>query len=282
MVRCSISARWFQISVLVAAQLNGIAYAQTASQGAGAPAHTSAPPVPQATSSEVVEVNGTIETFRPIFTVPPEAALAAPVLPNIKDPEAIDAQTVCPGYNASNVKRTACGLTATLTLAGPACNLYGTDIETLNLTVEYQSADRLSVKILPAFIDASNKSQYILPTNLVHQPTVDEDAASTSLANDLSFVWSNAPTFSLSVYRKSTGDLLFSTAGTKLVFENQFIEFASSLPENYNLYGLGESIHGFRLGNNFTKTMYAADIGDPIDVFSLNLARKSLQLTICS
>ena len=59
--------------------------------------------------------------------------------------------------------------------------------------------------------------------------------------------------------------VLFSTEGTKLVFENQFVEFASSLPENYNLYGLGESIHGLRLGNNSTKTIYAADAGDPID-----------------
>jgi hypothetical protein len=36
------------------------------------------------------------------------------------------------------------------------------------------------------------------------------------------------------------------------VYEDQFIEFASPLPENYNLYGLGEVIHGFRLGNNLT------------------------------
>lgn len=243
--------------------LNGPTYAQTSFQE---PAHTSAAPATTRASSEVIEINGTTQTFRPIFTVPAEAALAAPVLPNIKDPEARDAQTVCPGYNASNVIRTAHGLVATLTLAGPACNVYGTDVDVLNLTVEYQSADRLAVKIVPAYVDTSNSSQYLLPTNLVHQPTVDADADTTSLTNDLSFVWSNEPTFSFSVYRKSTGDSLLSTAGTKLVFENQFIEFASSLPDQYNLYGLGESIHGFRLGNNFTKTMYAADIGDPIDV----------------
>ncbi|KAL9614199.1 MAG: hypothetical protein Q9167_001287 [Letrouitia subvulpina] len=243
--------------------LNGPTYAQTSFQ---APAHTSAAPATTRASSEVIEINGTTQTFRPIFTLPAEAALAAPVLPNIKDPEARDAQAVCPGYNASNVMRTAHGLVATLTLAGPACNVYGTDIEVLNLTVEYQSADRLAVKIVPAFVDASNSSQYLLPTNLVHQPMVDADADTTSLTNDLSFVWSNEPTFSFSVYRKSTGDSLLTTAGTKLIFENQFIEFASSLPDNYNLYGLGESIHGFRLGNNFTKTMYAADIGDPIDL----------------
>lgn len=152
-----------------------------------------------------------------------------------------------------------------MSLAGPACNVYGTDIEKLNLTVEYQSADRLSIKIVPAIIDTSNISQYILPDHFVHQPTRDADAGLTSLTSDLMFVWSNKPTFSFSIFRKSTGDTLFSTEGTKLVFENQFIEFASLLPENYNLYGLGETIHGLRLGNNFTKTIYAADVGDPID-----------------
>lgn len=83
--------------------------------------------------------------------------------------------------------------------------------------------------------------------------------------SDLIFHWSNEPTFSFTFARKSSGDVIFSTKGTVLVYENQFIEFVSSLPENYNLYGLGERIHGLRLGNNFTATIYAADIGDPID-----------------
>jgi alpha-glucosidase len=47
--------------------------------------------------------------------------------------------TSCPGYKASDVSTTANGLTAKLTLAGTPCNLYGTDIEDLTLTVEYQT-----------------------------------------------------------------------------------------------------------------------------------------------
>lgn len=39
----------------------------------------------------------------------------------------------------------------------------------------------------------------------------------------------------------------------------------TSQPENYNLYSLGEVIHELRLGNNFTRTIYAAGVGDPID-----------------
>ena len=45
----------------------------------------------------------------------------------------------CPGYKASGIETTGNGLTATLTLAGTACNIYGTDLEELTLTVEYQN-----------------------------------------------------------------------------------------------------------------------------------------------
>ncbi|KAJ5358378.1 uncharacterized protein N7496_010791 [Penicillium cataractarum] len=83
---------------------------------------------------------------------------------------------------------------------------------------------------------------------------------------DLEFSWTNEPSFGFDVTRKSNKDVLFSTKGTDLVFENQFVEFKSSLPENYNLYGLGESIHAFRLGNNYTKTYYAADAGATVDI----------------
>lgn len=46
----------------------------------------------------------------------------------------------CPGYKATNVKKSNSGLTASLTLAGTACNTYGTDLTDLSLIVEYQSS----------------------------------------------------------------------------------------------------------------------------------------------
>lgn len=217
------------------------------------------------TTTRALAEDVTTTSSKSVFTVPSDAQNGASILPNIKDPEAVDAQSVCPGYSASNIVRTKSGLTATLKLAGTACNLYGTDIETLNLTVEYQSADRLAVKISPAVIDSSNASQYIIPDNIVQRPSTDPDADASSLTSDLEFVWSNKPTFSFSVIRVSTGDKIFSTENTILIFENQFVEFVSTLPENYNLYGLGESIHSLRLGNNYTKTIYAVDVGDVID-----------------
>lgn len=75
---------------------------------------------------------------------------------------------------------------------------------------------------------------------LVSKPTADEDATITAQNNDFQVVWSNDPNFSFAVLRRSTGDIVFDTTGSVLVYENQFIEFVSTLPENYNLNGLGE------------------------------------------
>ncbi|KAL9099583.1 MAG: hypothetical protein Q9163_004940 [Psora crenata] len=258
MYRCSSTTALIFLTL----HLGTVANAQTTGGAADGLASASMPSVSMASS---VEIGGTPTIFREIFTVPSNADAGANLIPNIEDPQAVDAQIVCPGYTASNVVRNDLGFVATLTLAGQACNVYGNDIETLNLTVQYQSSDRLAIRISPAVIDASNESYYILPNYLVTQPTADVDANNTSLENDLSFTWSNDPTFSFSVYRVSTGDSLLSTAGTKLIYEDQFIEFASALPDNYNLYGLGETIHDLRLGNNLTRTMYNADVGDPID-----------------
>ena len=173
------------------------------------------------------------------------------LIPTIEDPRAVDPQSVCPGYRASDVQTGSNGLRATLTLAGSACNVYGTDIDTLNLVVQYQAKDRLAVKIQPAVMDSKNTSWYVLPTWAA--PTPGTDSGFSGSGSDLEFSWSNDPSFSFTITRKQTGDILFSTNGTKIVYENQFIEFASNLPTNYNLYGLGEVIHGLRLGNNLTR-----------------------------
>lgn len=47
----------------------------------------------------------------------------------------------CPGYKASNVEQTNSGVTADLTLAGKACNVYGKDLQDLKLVVEYQTSE---------------------------------------------------------------------------------------------------------------------------------------------
>lgn len=52
----------------------------------------------------------------------------------------------CPGYAVSNVETTATGMTASLTLAGQACNVYGNDVHDLRLMVNYDAG------ISPSFL----------------------------------------------------------------------------------------------------------------------------------
>jgi alpha-glucosidase len=223
-----------------------------------------APWLAVAQSSTAASQASVATTFAPQFTVPSEADDGATLLPNINDEDAPNAQDRCPGYTASSVKTSSTGLTAQLALAGPACNVYGTDIDNLELTVEYQTDSRLHINIRPSNITPQNESWYILPTEYVPAATQEDGQVTNS---DLTFSWGHSQDsgFGFNVTRNSTGDVLFSTTGTKLVYENQFIELVTHQDEGYNLYGLGEVIHGLRLGNNLTRTIYAADVGDPID-----------------
>jgi alpha-glucosidase len=99
-----------------------------------------------------VKIGGTTTAFRSVFTIPASADVGAAVLPNVNDPEAVNAQKVCPGYKASHVKKSASVLEAVLTLAGAPCNIYGNDVAVLNLKVEYQAKSRLAINISPVYV----------------------------------------------------------------------------------------------------------------------------------
>ena len=91
-------------------------------------------------------------TFSSQFTVPSSADIGFPILPSVQDPEAPDPQASCPGYTARNVQSNTNGFTADLELAGSPCNSFGTDIQSLKLSVEYQSESRLNVNIQPSIL----------------------------------------------------------------------------------------------------------------------------------
>lgn len=144
--------------------------------------------------------------------------------------QAVDPQSVCPGYSLVDAENTSTGFSGTLVLAGPACNVYGNEIPSLRLIVEYQADDRLHVEILPTYIGPKNTTWFVLPEQYIRKPS-----SNGSISSDLFFYYSNTPTFSFNVTRISTGDVLFTTSGRKLVFEDQFIQIGSDLPSNYNL-----------------------------------------------
>ena len=74
-----------------------------------------------------------------LFTVGLLAGLASATSLSTRD---ADPLASCPGYRASNVKTSATGLTAKLTLAGQPCNAYGADLKDLILEVTYESGMR--------------------------------------------------------------------------------------------------------------------------------------------
>lgn len=87
-------------------------------------------------------------------------------------------------------------------------------------------AQRLHVKIYDA-----EERVYQVPEDVIPRPSsnsVDDCDLDFNLQED---------SFSFSVSRKSTGEVLFDTTGTSLVFESEYLRLRTSLPTNPNLYG---------------------------------------------
>lgn len=189
--------------------------------------------------------------------------------------------STCPGYTVRSTKETEHGMTAELELAGNEVNAFGKDIRELVLEVEYQTEHRLHVHIR----DAANK-QYqikddILPRPGNHQPH----------SRELEFHFQKDP-FAFRVTRAGSGEVLFDTLdknipkhkdlikrGGKplphsdsqhhpLVFSDQYLQIASALPSDANIYGLGEIIDsaGVRRNNEGSlSNMWNRDAGTPAD-----------------
>lgn len=71
------------------------------------------------------------------------SALVAAVSARAIAPRQTNDTCVSSGYTVSNVQQSGTGLSADLSLAGPACNSYGKDIENLRLTVSYDTGKLL-------------------------------------------------------------------------------------------------------------------------------------------
>ncbi|KAH7025897.1 family 31 glycosyl hydrolase [Microdochium trichocladiopsis] len=162
-----------------------------------------------------------------------------------------DPLAACPGYKASNVQTTDTGLTAELTLAGTACNVYGTDLDDLVLSVSYDTETRLHVKIQ----DAAN-NVYQVPESVFPRP---QSAGVKPCDSALKFEHTENP-FSFKVSRSDTGEVLFDTSAASLVFESQYLRLRTALPDDPNLYGLGEHSDPFRLNTtDYIRTLWSQD-----------------------
>ncbi|OOF95272.1 glycoside hydrolase family 31 protein [Aspergillus carbonarius ITEM 5010] len=155
----------------------------------------------------------------------------------------------CPGYKASNIQTNATSLTADLTLAGAPCNTYGTDLKDLRLLVEYQTDERLHVIIYDA-----DEQVYQVPESVLPRVGSGESSRNDSL---LQFDFVEEP-FSFTVSKDD--EVLFDTSASTLVFQSQYLNLHTWLPDDPYVYGLGEHSDPLRLPtNNYTRTLWNRD-----------------------
>ncbi|RFU76067.1 glycosyl hydrolase family 31 [Trichoderma arundinaceum] len=167
-----------------------------------------------------------------------------------RDDAATDSLAQCPGYTASNVHVTSTAMTADLTLAGDACNVYGTDLPNLILQVTYQTEDRIHV-----LIQDKDNQVYQVPESVFPRP----GGSVWSQSSNLKFSYTASP-FSFKITRAKTGEVIFDTSPAPLVFESQYLRLRTSLPVDPYLYGLGEHSDPLRLKtSNYIRTMWNQD-----------------------
>jgi len=158
-----------------------------------------------------------------------------------------------PGYQLSNLNKAAYGYQGQLSLlgAGP----YGSDIQSLSLQVYYQTQDILRIKIS----DPNNKRWEVPNINQLQPPT------STPAQMDYKISFVEKP-FGFAITRVSNGDTIFNTSSTMfnpMLFEDQYLEISTTLPNNPNIYGIGERVGPFKLPTGNTYTIWNRDVGTP-------------------
>jgi alpha-glucosidase len=111
--------------------------------------------------------------------------------------------------------------------------------------------ERLHVRIFDP-----KKKRYEVPESILPRPAA---ASVEAAASDLVFALTEKP-FSFTVSRRSSGEKLFDTTGSALVYEEQYLHVATNLGRDPNIYGLGEHTEAFRLPHNVNRTLFARDV----------------------
>lgn len=172
------------------------------------------------------------------------------------------------GYKVSgHVEKTKTGLEIPLSFKQKGRDLFGKTIDDLLVNVDFETEDRLHVKvsrkcgtarsglvrvryrrsmILFRKIADKNGKQYLVPDS----PLGVERPKIHSAAQDVNydFKYTSNP-FGFKVIRKSDKQVIFDTTDYPLVFEDQYLEVSTTVPKDTNLYGIGEVIGSFRRNN---------------------------------
>ncbi|KAJ6160394.1 hypothetical protein N7470_003790 [Penicillium chermesinum] len=128
----------------------------------------------------------------------------------------------CPGYEAINVNEQDGSLEVDLRLLGDS-----------------SSENRLHVLIFDP-----DEAVYQVPESVLPRPSTMEHRD-----RKIQFTYERSP-FSFKVKRGE--EVLFDTSGNKLIFETQYLNLRTWIPENPNIYGLGEHSDSLRLPASIT------------------------------
>ncbi|WWD21811.1 hypothetical protein CI109_106299 [Kwoniella shandongensis] len=186
------------------------------------------------------------------------------------------------GYRLIDIETSGSNITGQLQLIGEPANALGQDIEELILEVEFRTENELRVHISDA-----RKDQYQVPDDFRY----DKRATAPPIATNLQFHHQVEP-FAFWITRMS-GEIIFDTRPNSipihddplfvdefpvrdtalpaypLVFSDQYLQIASALPRETNIYGLGDVVatSGFRRDNHGTvQSFWNGDpAGNPFD-----------------
>lgn len=161
----------------------------------------------------------------------------------------------CKGYNVVHASVSNDVTTLDLALNGEGCALYSEDIKQLTVTITPYSSSIVRIKIT----DKANK-RWQIPPDVVSEGTPDRHSIHTS---SYKVSYSKSP-FTFRVTR-TTGEVIFDTSVSgmpSLIFEDEYLQISSVLPDNANVYGLGDMADTFRRSpDNTLQTMWSLDAG---------------------
>ncbi|KND04769.1 uncharacterized protein SPPG_00472 [Spizellomyces punctatus DAOM BR117] len=164
----------------------------------------------------------------------------------------------CSGYSLSDASDTSVGrFSAKLSLSDQPCNAYGKDYPNLDITVEYQTRERLRV-----LIRDTPQENWFIPPEIVPIPKAENGEKNKS---NLRFEYVAKP-FGFKIIRVEDNEVIFDTTSHKLIYEDQYLEVTTSVPSHANIYGGSEFIGRFRRNEqSTTQALWARDVATPTE-----------------
>ncbi|OWY92082.1 hypothetical protein PHMEG_00039060, partial [Phytophthora megakarya] len=208
-----------------------------------------------------------MKEFRPLWALLSALALVTTshgVGVNAETQAANDAYLTTSGYFVSNVADSGTSLKLQLERNMTITNsTYGDDIDTLVVEVTKSSYDAVRVKIAD---DAAERWQ--VPSSLYSKGLLGSNTSKTipwsTIESTTVFSYTPSP-FTFQVARKSDGYVLFDSSALSLAIKDKYLQVATAVSDDINVYGFGESTqNNMRVKPGDKRTLWARDQGSAV------------------